>query len=208
MSLRARLAAALEPAHDQEQAQDVFLYQNRPMPSGAFTPAAVLIAITDRPRPGMILTQRHAGLRAHAGQVAFPGGRLDPEDADAVAAALREAEEEIALPRHEVEVIGRSDLFRTGTGFSIEPIVGIVPPDLTLHPAEAEVDAIFEVPFDFLLDPANRRYQTVDWEGGKRSYYEYLWEERRIWGVTAAMLVNLARRIEAADALVQALRQE
>lgn len=199
MSLRARLTAALDRTLDQPQVQDVFLYQNRPMPDGPFTPAAVLIAITDRERPGMILTQRHAGLRAHAGQVAFPGGRLDPEDADAIAAALREAEEEIALPRDAVEVIGRSDMFRTGTGFAIEPIVGIVPPDLPLHPSEAEVDAIFEVPFDFLLDPANREYKTVEWQGGLRSYYEYLWEDRRIWGVTAAMLVNLARRIEAAD---------
>lgn len=200
MTLRARLTAALDPRLDQPQVQDVFLNQGRPMPDRPFTPAAVLIAITDRPRPGMIFTQRHAGLRAHAGQVAFPGGRVDPEDTDAVAAALREAEEEIALSPRAVDVIGRSDLFRTGTGFVIEPIVGIVPPDLQLRPSETEVDAIFEVPFDFLLDPANRRYETVDWQGGKRSYYEYLWEDRRIWGVTAAMLVNLARRLETADA--------
>ncbi len=119
---------ALSPTLDQAQVQDVFLYQNRPMPDGPFTPAAVLIAITDRPQPGMILTQRHANLRAHAGQVAFPGGRLDPEDADAIAAALREAEEEIALPRDRVEVLGRSDMFRTGTGFAVEPIVAIIPP--------------------------------------------------------------------------------
>lgn len=207
MTLRARLAAALSPALDREQVQDVFLYQNRPMPDGPFTPAAVLIAITDRPQPGMILTQRHANLRAHAGQVAFPGGRLDPEDADAIAAALREAEEEIALPREHVEILGRSDMFRTGTGFAVEPIVGIIPPDLPLHPAEAEVEAIFEVPLDFLLDPANRRYETIDWQGGKRSYYEYLWEDRRIWGVTAAMLVNLARRLEAADSAIAQDRQ-
>lgn len=200
MTLRARLTAALDRALDQPQTQDVFLYQTRPEPDGPFTPAAVLIAITDRPEPGMLFTLRHAGLRAHAGQVAFPGGRLDPEDDDAIAAALREAEEEIAMPRDKVEVIGRSDIFRTGTGFAIEPIVALVPPDLPLHPAEDEVEAIFEVPFAFLLDPANRQYKTVAWEGGERSYYEYLWEEQRIWGVTAAMLVNLARRIEAADA--------
>ncbi|BAK64764.1 putative hydrolase [Sphingobium sp. SYK-6] len=199
MMLRRRLAAALAPALDQAQTQDVFLYRDRPTPDGPFTPAAVLIAITDRRDPGLILTLRHGGLRAHAGQVAFPGGRLDPEDADAVAAALREAEEEIAMPRDVVDVVGRSDQFRTGTGFSIEPIVGIVPPDLALRPSEAEVDAIFEVPLDFLLDPANRALRTVEWQGGERTYYEYLWQDRRIWGVTAAMLVNLARRIEAAD---------
>ena len=186
MTLRARLKAALSPAYDQPQVQDIFLYADRPMPEGPFTPAAVLIAITDRPQPGMIFTQRHAGLRQHSGQVAFPGGRLDPDDADAVAAALREAEEEIALPRDAVEIIGRSDAFRTGTGFLVEPIVGIVPPDLPLRPADGEVDAIFEVPVAFLLDEANRALRTVDWEGATRSYYEYLWEERRIWGVTAA----------------------
>lgn len=197
MILRDRLAAALSPELDAPQTQDVFLYVDRPMPDGPFTPAAVLVAITDRPSPGMLLTQRHAGLRQHSGQVAFPGGRLDPEDVDAVAAALREAEEEIALPPHVVEVIGRSDTFRTGTGFAIEPIIGIVPPDLPLHPAAGEVEAIFEVPLDFLLDAANRELKTVDWNGGKRSYYEYLWEEQRIWGVTAAILVNLARRMDA-----------
>jgi 8-oxo-dGTP pyrophosphatase MutT (NUDIX family) len=197
MSLRESLRAALTRELDQPHTHDVFLYRDRTEPEGLFTPAAVLIPITDRPQPGMVFTLRATSLRNHSGQVAFPGGRLDPGDEDAIAAALREAQEEIALAPHEVDVIGRSDLFRTGTGFAIEPVVGIIPPDLPLRPNEGEVDAIFEVPLDFLLDPANRQYKTVDWEGGKRSYYEYQWEDRRIWGVTAAILVNLARRLDA-----------
>ncbi len=201
MKLRSGLSAALAPELGQPQTQDVFLYADRPMPDGPFTPAAVLVAVTDRANPGLLLTQRHAGLRQHSGQVAFPGGRVDPGDVDAIAAALREAEEEIALPPGQVDVIGRSDLFRTGTGFAIDPVVGIVPPDLPLRPRDGEVEAIFEVPLDYLLDGANRALKTVDWEGSRRSYYEYLWQERRIWGVTAAILVNLARRIEAAGGM-------
>lgn len=199
MSLRDNLLAALDRGLDQPQAQDVFLSRDRPAQVGPFTPAAVLMAITDRADPGLLFTRRHAGLRAHAGQVAFPGGRMDPEDADGVAAALREAQEEIALPPEQVDVIGRSDMFRTGTGFAIEPVVAIVPPDLPLHPAEAEVETIFEVPLAFLHDPANRAHRTIDWEGGRRSFYEYRWRGEHIWGVTAAMLVNLFRRIDAAS---------
>ena len=161
------------------------------------TPAAVLVAITDRPEPGVILTLRHADLRRHAGQVAFPGGRIDPEDEDAVAAALREAEEEIGLPRAEVALVGTSDRYRTGTGFDIVPVVGVVPPDLPLEPHEAEVADLFEPPLAFLLDRANHARRAVEYQGRMRHYYEIQWQDRRIWGATAGMIVNLAARLGA-----------
>jgi 8-oxo-dGTP pyrophosphatase MutT (NUDIX family) len=152
------------------------------------------VPITDRARPGVILTQRVETLRKHAGQVAFPGGRIDRGE-DAITAALREAEEEVALPMSSVEVIGPTDRYRTGTGYTITPIVGVVPPDLPLHPNEGEVASVFEVPFDFLLDPANHHERTIDWQGKERTYWEMTWEDRRIWGATAGMIVNLSRRL-------------
>jgi 8-oxo-dGTP pyrophosphatase MutT (NUDIX family) len=158
------------------------------------TAAAVLVPVTDRAEPGVILTQRTETLRRHAGQVAFPGGRIDPGE-DAVAAALREAEEEVALPRAAVTVVAEADPYVTGTGFRISPVVGVVPPDLPLVPAEAEVAAVFEVPLAFLLDHANHRAASAEWEGRRRDYWEISWEGRRIWGATAGMIVNLARRL-------------
>lgn len=164
-------------------------------PARPGTQAAVLIAITDRPEPGVILTQRTETLRQHAGQVAFPGGRIDPDDADAIAAALREAEEEIALPATAVTVAGTADRYRTGTGFDITPVVGVVAPDLPLVPSQAEVASLFEVPLAFLIDPANLREGRAMWQGRERRFYEILWSDRRIWGATAGIIVNLARRL-------------
>lgn len=162
---------------------------------GATAPAAVLVAITDRSEPGVILTQRTDTLRRHAGQVAFPGGRIDPEDADAAAAALREAEEEIALPRDAVDVIGAADPYLTVTGYAVTPIIGVIAPDLDYHPNEAEVADVFEVPLAFVLDPANQVQATAEWQGRTRTYYEIKWRDHRIWGATAAMMVNLSRRL-------------
>lgn len=164
-------------------------------PREVIVPAAVLVAVTDRPEPGVILTQRTATMRRHAGQIAFPGGRIDPEDAGIVAAALREAEEEIGLPPAMVEVIGEADGYRTITGFQVTPVVGVVPPDLPLVPHEAEVADVFEVPLAVLMGEANYIVQAVEWQGRQRHYYELSWDGRRIWGATAAMLVNLARRL-------------
>ena len=170
--------------------------QRAPSPSlNEATPAAVLIAVTDRAEPGVILTQRTDTLRRHAGQVAFPGGRTDPEDGTPTVTALREAEEEIALPPSAVSVIGVGDRYRTGTGFDITPVLGVVPPDLTYRPSEAEVASVFEVPLAFLLDPANQIEASAMWQGHMRHYYEIRWRDRLIWGATAGMIVNLSRRL-------------
>ena len=157
--------------------------------------AAVLVAVTDRPEPGVILTQRTDTLRQHAGQVAFPGGRVDAGDADVVAAALREADEEIALDPGKVSVIGTADRYRTGTGFEITPVLGIVAPDIRYRPSEAEVASVFEVPLAYLFDPRNHLRASAQWKGRTRHFYEIVWRDRRIWGATAALIVNLSRRI-------------
>jgi len=162
----------------------------------ATVPAAVLVAVVDRPVPTVILTERPHTMRKHPGQISFPGGRLEPGDAGAIAAALREAEEEIGLPAAAVEVIGEADPYRTITGFQVTPVVGVVPPGLELRPDPREVAGMFEAPLDFLLDPRRQIIRTVDFQGRPRSFYEIMWEDRRIWGATAAMIVNLSRRLE------------
>ncbi len=158
------------------------------------TPAAVLIAVTDQAEPTVILTQRPRGMRDHPGQVAFPGGKLDAGE-DAITAALREAEEELALPREAVRVIGTSDLFSTGTGFDVTPVLAVVPPDLDLTPNPQEVEAWFDPPLSLLLDPANWETHEAVWNGRTRQYFAMHYEGFRIWGVTAAIIANLARRI-------------
>lgn len=159
------------------------------------TPAAVLVAITDRPHPGVILTVRREHMRTHAGQVAFPGGRLDPGE-DAVAAALREAHEEILLDPETVEIVGRIESYRTVTNYRVTPVIGAIPPDLPLAPHEDEVADWFEAPLEFLLDPRNQQCKSALFQGRERHYYEIIWNERRIWGATAAMIVNLSRRLQ------------
>ena len=157
--------------------------------------AAVLIAVTDRPSPGLILTQRPQGMRDHPGQVAFPGGKIDPGE-DAIAAALREAEEELAMRRADVRVIGATDHYQTGTGFDITPVLGVVPPDLPLVANPHEVEAWFEAPLDLMLDRDCWSEHEVFWNGAMRRYLEYHYQGFRIWGVTAAIIANLSRRIE------------
>lgn len=158
-------------------------------------PAAVLIAVTDRTEPGVILTVRRDDMRTHAGQVAFPGGRVDPGE-DSVAAALREAQEEILLDPAHCELVGAIDPYRTVTGYSVTPVCAVIPPDLPLEPHEREVADWFEAPLHFLIDPANQQQRSALFRGETRHYYELLWEDRRIWGATAAMIVNLSRRLQ------------
>jgi 8-oxo-dGTP pyrophosphatase MutT (NUDIX family) len=174
---------------------DDVLAPDTPPGGAALAPAAVLVAITDRAEPGVILTQRSETLRRHAGQIAFPGGRIDPEDDGPIAAALREAHEEIGLPATAVEIIGIADRYRTVTGFEVTPVVGIVPPDLHYVIHDAEVAGVFEVPLAHLLEPANFVEQAVEWQGHERHYFEIIWDGHRIWGATAAMIVNLGRRL-------------
>ncbi|MES2136837.1 MAG: CoA pyrophosphatase [Pseudomonadota bacterium] len=157
--------------------------------------AAVLIAVTDRPLPGVILTLRREHMRTHAGQIAFPGGRIDPGE-DPVTAALREAHEEILLPPAAVEVVGAIEPYRTVTGYVVTPVLAVVPPDLSLEPHEHEVADWFEAPLDFLLDPANQQQRSALFQGRERHYYEIIWNDRRIWGATAAMIINLSRRLQ------------
>ena len=159
------------------------------------TLAAVLIAVTDRPDPGVILTVRREHLRTHAGQVAFPGGRVDAGE-DAVTAAIREAHEEVLLDPAAVELVATLDPYRTVTGYVVTPVLSVVPSDLPLEPHEHEVADWFEAPLAFLLDPANQQRQSALFRGTTRHYYEINWNNRRIWGATAAMIVNLSRRLQ------------
>lgn len=158
-------------------------------------PAAVLIGVVDRPEPGVILTQRTTSLPNHAGQIAFPGGKIEPEDETPLAAALREAEEEIGLDRRLVDPIGYLDLYCTFSGFRILPVVSRVRPGYALTLNAGEVEDAFEVPLAFLMDAQNHALHSRDWKGLKRRFYVMPYQERYIWGVTAGILRNLYERV-------------
>lgn len=156
--------------------------------------AAVLVPIVEH-EDGLtvLLTRRTDHLADHAGQVSFPGGRIEPEDIDPEHAALREAQEEVGLPPEQVELVGRLDIYRTRTGFEVVPVVGLVRPPLRLTADPYEVAEVFEVPLSFIVDPANHELHSREWRGAKRSFYVLPYEGRYIWGATAGMLVNLAQ---------------
>jgi 8-oxo-dGTP pyrophosphatase MutT (NUDIX family) len=163
----------------------------------ATKPAAVLVPVVDRSEPTVLLTLRTAELASHAGQVAFPGGKIDAADESPVAAAMREANEEVGLPRSVIEPIGYLDLYLTFSGFRILPTVARVHPDFQLVLNPWEVTETFEVPLDFLMTPANHQRKTRDWKGIARQYYAIPYENRYIWGITAGILRNLYERIYA-----------
>jgi 8-oxo-dGTP pyrophosphatase MutT (NUDIX family) len=158
-------------------------------------PAAVLIPVVDHPQPTVLLTQRSAHLNDHAGQISFPGGKIDATDASPLDTALREAEEEIGLGREFVDPIGYLDLYGTSFGFRILPTLARVRPGFKLRVNHAEVDDAFEVPLSFLMDPANHQVHSREFRGMERSYYAMPFAEHYIWGATAGILRVLYERI-------------
>ncbi len=197
---RARLTLDVPPALNDHAAQakrgdldlDPSLWQRAGVK--ATRPAAVLIPVVDRPQPTVLLTLR-TELPSHPGQIAFPGGKIDPHDATPSDAALREAGEEIGLARALVEPIGYLDLYLTFSGYRILPTVARVRPDYELVLCAAEVADAFEVPLAFLMDVQNHALHSRDWKGVTRKYYAMTFGERYIWGVTAGILRNLYERI-------------
>jgi 8-oxo-dGTP pyrophosphatase MutT (NUDIX family) len=158
-------------------------------------PAAVLVPIVDREAPTVLLTQRTAHLPDHAGQISFPGGKIDPGDASPLAAALREAEEEIGLERRFIEPLGYLDLYMTTLGYRIVPTIARVAPGFRLSLNHAEVDDAFEVPLAFLMAEENHKLHRREWKGMTRTVYSMPFGDRHIWGVTAGILRNLYERV-------------
>jgi len=170
-------------------------------PTRTLTRAAVLVPLILRPEGvQVLLTQRTAHLKDHAGQISFPGGRAEPEDPDPVATALRETHEEVGLPSEFVRVLGRLDNYVTGTGYEVAPIVGLIRPPFPVTPDPHEVAEVFEVPLPFVVDPRNHQRHSREWQGGTRHFYVLPYQQRYIWGATAGMLVNLANLLQPAEA--------
>lgn len=164
---------------------------------GPLIPAAVLVPIVHGHRPGVLLTKRASHLKDHPGQVAFPGGRIDPGDASVEAAALREAQEEIGLQPGQVELAGRLPDYVTGTNYRISPVLALLPDGLMLSPSEDEVEAIFTLPLSVLLDPAAPERRRAEFRGRSREFWVWPHPDHYVWGATAAILVHLAHRLRA-----------
>jgi 8-oxo-dGTP pyrophosphatase MutT (NUDIX family) len=160
-------------------------------------PAAVLVPIVEREAPTVLLTQRTAHLKDHAGQISFPGGKIEASDASPAAAAMREAQEEIGLEQNLIEPIGYLDLYMTTLGYRIVPTLARVAPTFRLRLNTEEVEDSFEVPLSFLMAPENHQRQSRDWNGMRRTFYAMPFGDRYIWGATAGILRNLYERIYA-----------
>jgi len=161
--------------------------------------ASVLLPVIQREEPTLLFTRRTETLARHSGQVSFPGGRSEDGDLSPVETALRETFEETGIAPNFVTVAGYLDRYLTGTGFDIQPVVGVLADGFALVPDPREVAEIFEVPLAFLLDPANRRRESREIAGRQRSFYAFTYKEHEIWGATAAIVVNLAQRLGAID---------
>lgn len=194
-TIRARLAA--DPGHAPAEAIAAPARSDDgiELSGGPLVPAAVLVGIVQGRAPGILLTKRTSTLKAHAGQVAFPGGRIEAADASPEAAALREAEEEIGLAPERVEVLGRLPDYVTGTGFRISPVLALVPDRLDLVANPDEVEAIFTLPLAVLLDPRAPERRLAEFRGRSREFWVWPHPEHYIWGATAAILVHLAHRL-------------
>jgi 8-oxo-dGTP pyrophosphatase MutT (NUDIX family) len=168
-----------------------------PAPLVRVRPAAVLVPFVPRDdRLSVLFTRRNPHLRHHAGQISFPGGGIDPGDADAVAAALRETREETGIDEAQVDPFGYLDCLDTVSGYCVTPVTGFVRSDYAVRLHEDEVDEVFEVPFEYILEPGTLRSERIHWGGRDRDVFTFDWEGRRIWGATAAILKNLLDRMQ------------
>ncbi|MEM6535457.1 MAG: CoA pyrophosphatase [Pseudomonadota bacterium] len=192
----ARAQATLDPIEGEEQLPEVGDYEQFEETPKDLRPAAVLIPIIQRAAgPTVLFTQRPETMAAHPGQVAFPGGTIDARDANPVAAALREAEEEVGIQATDVELIARSAPYVTGSKFRITPVIGVLPKEFAAIPDPTEVAEVFEAPLEYIMTAANHQRKSVFWEGRTRRYIEMPWQGFRIWGVTAGIIRELYKAV-------------